>query len=56
VLNSTGDEPVDTAIVKHILPFPGCETMRVLEDREEHKWTKRKFKNSASDCWRSIKS
>jgi DnaK suppressor protein len=31
--NSLEEGPVDMAITKHILPYPGCETMRVLEER-----------------------
>jgi hypothetical protein len=47
---------VDRTSRTHILPYPGCGTMRVLEERERTKWTIKKHKNFANDCWRSTKS
>ena len=47
---------VDRTSRTHILPYPGCGTMRVLAERERTKWTIKKHRNFANDCWRNTKS
>jgi cytochrome bd-type quinol oxidase subunit 1 len=47
---------VDSVTWTHILPFPGCETTRVLEERERKQWTIKKRRNFANGCWRNTRS